>query len=85
MVDADYEEFSTEVLQGDCLLLFSDGAVEVKNSTGRILGSDGLIDFLRNQGYPQTPIQMDILGEALLKYSNSIRLEDDLTIIEIRF
>lgn len=85
MADAEYGEFSTEVHQGDCLLLFSDGAVEITNTTGKMLGTAGLIDILKKQGYPQKLIQMDALGEALLKYSNSIRLEDDLTIIEVRF
>ena len=85
MISAEYEEFSTEVRQGDSLLLFSDGAVEITNAMGKMLGTGGLIDILRGQGYPQTPIQMETLGEALLKYSNSIRLDDDLTIIEVRF
>ena len=85
VASAEYGEFSAEVRQGDCLLLFSDGAVEITNAMGKMLGTGGLIDVLRMQGYPQTPIRMEALGEALLKYSNSIRLDDDLTIIEIRF
>ena len=85
MAEADYEEFSTEVHQGDCLLLFSDGAVEVKNADGKLLGTKGLIEILRNRGYPQKHIQIEALHEDLLKYSNSIRLEDDLTMIEVRF
>ncbi len=28
---------------------------------------------------------MDTLEKALLKYSNAIRLEDDLTLMEMRF
>jgi sigma-B regulation protein RsbU (phosphoserine phosphatase) len=85
MADADYEEFSAQVRQGDCLLLFGDGAVEVKNAEGRLLDTEGLINILKNQGYPKMHIQMEALEEALLKYSNSIRLDDDLTILEVRF
>jgi serine phosphatase RsbU (regulator of sigma subunit) len=85
MTDAGYEEFSTEFRQGDSLLLFSDGAVEIKNANGKILGAEGLIDILKGQGYPQSQLQMEALEEALLKYSNSIRLDDDLTIVEVRF
>jgi sigma-B regulation protein RsbU (phosphoserine phosphatase) len=66
-------------------LLFSDGAVEVKNAEGNLLGTEGLINMLQRQGYPNRPIKMEALEEALLKYSNSIRLDDDLTIIEVRF
>jgi len=85
MPDADYEEISTEFSQGDSLLLFSDGAVEIENAESKMLGPEGLIEILKSHDYPQSPLQMEILEEALLKYSNSIRLDDDLTIIEIRF
>ena len=85
MADAEYEEFSAEIRQGDCLLLFSDGAVEIKNADGRMLGTEGLIDILRKRGYPQKNIQIEALHEDLLKYSNSIRLDDDLTIIDVNF
>lgn len=85
MADTDYEEISIEVSAGDSLLLFSDGAVEVQNAAGKLLGTDGLIKILKSQGYPQADIQMEALEEELLKYSNAIRLEDDLTLIEVRF
>jgi PAS domain S-box-containing protein len=85
MADAEYKESSAEICQGDCLLLFSDGAVEVMNADGEILGTEGLIEILRKRGYPQKQIQIEALHEDLLKYSNSIRLEDDLTIIEVHF
>ena len=47
------------------------------------LGVDGLIGILKQQGYPQTEIRMDALEEELLKWSNAIRLKDDLTLMEI--
>jgi phosphoserine phosphatase RsbU/P len=85
MADADYEEFSAQIGQGDCLLIFGDGAVEVKNADGLLLETEGLIRILKRQGYPKKQIQMEALEEELLKYSNSIRLDDDLTILEVRF
>jgi PAS domain S-box-containing protein len=85
MDDASYDEAGTGLRQGDSLLLFSDGAVEVMNAARKLLGVDGLMTILRRQGYPQTSIRMDTLEKELLKYSNAIRLEDDLTLIEIRF
>jgi serine phosphatase RsbU (regulator of sigma subunit) len=84
MEDAPYEEASTSVQPGDSLLLFSDGAVEVANAAGEILGVDGLINILRRQDYPEAGIRMKMLEEDLLRYSNAIRLEDDVTLIEIR-
>lgn len=85
MEDAPYDEARTEIEEGDRLLLFSDGAVEIHNADGAMLDVDGLVGILRNQGYPSAGIRMDALEEELLKYSNSIRLDDDLTLIEIRF
>jgi phosphoserine phosphatase RsbU/P len=85
MQDADYDEVDIPIQRGDRLLFFSDGAEEVHNAAGEMLGIDGLLGILKKQGYPQADIQMDALEEELLKYSNEIRLGDDLTFIEIRF
>jgi len=82
--NASYEEASAELNASDALLLFSDGAIEVQNAAGEMLGVEGLTNILTKQGYPQTDIRMDVLEEELLKYSNAIRLEDDLTLVEVR-
>jgi PAS domain S-box-containing protein len=84
MADAVYDEVSADIRDGDRLLLFSDGAVEVMDANGKQLGVDGLIAVMRSQGYPEAGIRMDALEEELLRYSNAIRLPDDLTLIEIR-
>ena len=85
MEDAPYEEVGIEIRPGDSLLVFSDGAIEIHNADGEMLDIDGLVAMLRKQGYPECGVKMDALEEELLKYSNAIRLEDDLTLIEVRF
>jgi serine phosphatase RsbU (regulator of sigma subunit) len=85
MADAEYDQTTARIREGDRLLLFSDGAVEVMDSANKQLGIDGLLAVLRSQGYPERGIQMDALEEELLRFSNAIRLPDDLTLIEIRF
>ena len=85
MEDAPYEEVSIEIRAGDSLLLFSDGAIEIHNADGKMLDIDGLVAILRDHGYPDCSIDMGALEEGLLEYSNAIRLEDDLTLVEIRF
>jgi PAS domain S-box-containing protein len=84
MEDAEYEQARVELQAGDRLLLFSDGALEISNAAGEMLGLEGLIGLLKKQGYPAADLRMETLEEDLLKYSNSIRLADDLTLIEIR-
>ena len=85
MENAPYDEVRVEIQEGDSLLLFSDGAIEIHNADGKMLDIDGLVAISKNHGYPDCSIDMDALEEELLKYSNAIRLEDDLTLIEIRF
>jgi PAS domain S-box-containing protein len=84
MADAAYEETRTPIGEGDRLLLFSDGAVEVLNAENAQLGVEGLVGLLRTQGYPDADIRMDGLEEEILRFSNSIRLPDDLTLIDVR-
>jgi phosphoserine phosphatase RsbU/P len=84
MDDAQYDEVRVDLQAGDRLLLFSDGALEISNAAGEMLGLEGLIGLLKKQGYPAADLRMETLEEDLLKYSNCIRLSDDLTLIEIR-
>jgi sigma-B regulation protein RsbU (phosphoserine phosphatase) len=85
MPDISHEESAAQFNQGDSLLLFSDGAVEIEDAENKMLDTEGLIEILKSQNYPKSPLQMEALEQELLRYSNSIRLEDDLTIIEIKF
>ncbi len=83
--DASYDEMVAQVAPEDCLLLFSDGAVEIHNANGEMLGVEGLIQILKDFGYPKSSINVDAVEETLLRFSNAIRLEDDLTFLEARF
>ncbi|MFG0285025.1 MAG: SpoIIE family protein phosphatase [Phycisphaerales bacterium JB039] len=85
MADAPYDEVTVPIQPGERLLLFSDGAIEVIGAGGAALGIDGLVSLLRAQGYPAGPVRLDKLEEDLLRFSNSIRLPDDLTLIDIAF
>ena len=85
MSDMEYDEVETQLRRGDRLLLFSDGAFEIHNSENELLGIEGLVRILQGSGYPDTGIQMAILEEELLKFSNAIRLDDDVTFIEVCF
>ena len=85
MEDAPYEDATLNFQPGDRLLIFSDGAMEIHNAENKLLGVDGLIAILKRLGYPDSGIEGTALEEQLLKYSNAIRLEDDLSLIDIRF
>lgn len=82
---AEYEPCEAHLHAGDCLLFFTDGAIEVQNAHGVELGVNGLAAILRAIGFPSGRLQMGAIEERLLRYSNGIRLKDDLTFIEIEF
>jgi PAS domain S-box-containing protein len=82
--DADYEEQAFSCASGDCLLVFTDGAIEIRNAAGDMLTVEGLSALLGTLGYPAAA-GLDVLQEALLGYSNDICLDDDLSFLEIRF
>ena len=85
IADASYDDREIQCASGDSLLMFTDGAVEIHNADGRMLGTEGLVGILNSLGYPESGISIEPLQEALLTYSNSIRLDDDLTLLEARF
>ena len=83
--EAPYKVQTVNLKPGDAILLFSDGAVEIQNAGNEWLGADGFIQILKRLDYPRTELRMDMLEEELLKFSNDIRLQDDITIIEMRY
>lgn len=85
MEDAGYEETGTQFDEGERILFFSDGAVEVHSAQAEILGVEGITRILKDVGYPASGLQISAVEERLLLYSNDIRLPDDLTFVEVRF
>jgi serine phosphatase RsbU (regulator of sigma subunit) len=83
--DAPYKVQTVDLKPGDSILLFSDGAVEIQNAANQWLGVDGFIQILKRLDYPRTELSMDMLEEELLKFSNDIRLQDDITILEMQY
>lgn len=80
-----YQEQTVPLKAGDAILMFSDGAFEIHNASNEMLGVDGFINILKELNYPREPLNMAALELALLKFSNDIRLQDDVTILEARF
>jgi rubrerythrin len=62
-----------------------DGAFEIENARNEMLGADGFLEILKNLDSPMVQLSKDVLEKELLKFSNDIRLQDDITIIEVRF
>ena len=68
--------------RGDQILLFTDGVVEAKNSTGQLYGDQRLEQFVLNN----KDLRPDVFNQQLIHELNSFtnnKLEDDIFIINI--
>ncbi|MBX3729751.1 MAG: SpoIIE family protein phosphatase [Candidatus Sumerlaeia bacterium] len=82
--DAPREVSIHRLAEGDALVVYTDGAIEVMDSTSTELGEDGLARLLSGFGAPGVPIPFERLDQELLAFSNTIRLEDDVMVLEMR-
>ena len=84
MESAVYEEQVVPLRRGDSVLCFTDGAVEITNAAGGVMGREGLMRILRETGYPGSKPPFDAIESRLLSASDRIRLDDDVTLVDVR-
>lgn len=84
LFEAQYEELRLAFGQDDALLLCSDGAVEVTLPDGSMLGEQGFLQVVQGLGYAAPSVGLEHIEESLLKLSDRVRFDDDLTLLEIR-
>lgn len=80
-----YPVAELELRRGDCVLAFTDGAFELRNRLGELLLEEGFERLLHDMGYPAAGITLPRIEAQLLELSDSVRFEDDLTLMELRF
>jgi serine phosphatase RsbU (regulator of sigma subunit) len=80
-----FPETETILEPGDRFMMCTDGAFEVHNAAQEELGMEGFLKILKLLGYPRRELRLERLEEELLKYSNAIRLQDDLTIVLLEY
>lgn len=66
---------------GDDLLLYTDGAIEVTDAQHRMMGVGGLASLVSRQKRSAGRIDLGQVEEELLRFSNGLRLSDDLTML----
>jgi len=82
-IETEYQEHIVPVRPGDCLLAFTDGVSEITDDNGDLLDIGGLVRILDDIGYPESG-DLKALEERLLVFSDRIRFNDDLTLLEAR-
>ena len=84
MEDLPHDEVTINVQPGDTMLFFSDGATEVSLGEDDYLDTEGLIEILQRLGYPRSGVSLETVERDILKRSDRIRFDDDLTFFEVR-
>jgi sigma-B regulation protein RsbU (phosphoserine phosphatase) len=75
------EEQSLQLESGDKLLLYTDGVIDCRNSSGELFGSARLQQYLAAHGREQCSTLVAGLAEELARYSGDPGPSDDLTIL----
>jgi len=76
------EPFTLE--PGDALLLYTDGVTEARNAAADLMGEEHLTDLFR-QVEDGTAVEMlDSLRRSVLRFTESVPVDDDLTMIVVR-
>jgi len=81
---ATYDEVQVDMQKGDRVLVLTDGAIEIQTSKDGQIETEGLIEALHKTGYPGAELDFKALEQELLSRSSRIRLDDDVTFLEIR-
>ena len=81
--DTRYEVTSTRLERGETLLMYTDGATEIFDAENSELSESGLLKLLSEQDLSKGEAALKNIEESLLKYSNRLRLPDDLTLISV--
>ena len=80
---AEFGEYSTEMNQGDHVVLFSDALYEIADAKGKQLGVERLIEIFQECDWPQSGVDFKEIERRLLVFSNLIRFKDDFTMLDI--
>jgi PAS domain S-box-containing protein len=83
--NSSYIQKELPLLPNDSLLIYSDGAVEVFNPEGKMLGEEGFLELTKSIGYPHLAGSLRPVQEMLLLYNQQLRLADDLTLLSVKY
>jgi len=85
MRNANYEVYSTELNDGDAILLLSDGLPELQNSDSEMYGYKRLKRIFTLNGSKKSYEIISILKEECNNWEMDREQNDDITFIVIKF
>jgi sigma-B regulation protein RsbU (phosphoserine phosphatase) len=82
---ARFEQSCVDIGPGDLLILYSDGVVEATNANGEEFGEERLRSLVAGVA-ERTPDEIrTAVAEAVLGFTQSTEVADDLTLLAVRF
>jgi sigma-B regulation protein RsbU (phosphoserine phosphatase) len=79
-----YHQFTVALEKGDCVIVYTDALIEAADSSGRLLGEEGLLELCRELD-PSEPLAF---GPALLaaveRHRGGRPADDDVTLVSLR-
>ncbi len=80
----DYVQLAVQLDRNDVLVVYTDGITEASNVQGNVLGTDGLMNILRNVPLDSPAAMADRLLAALQDFRTSARRDDDQSFFILR-
>jgi sigma-B regulation protein RsbU (phosphoserine phosphatase) len=82
---AEYEARTVKMEPGDHLVLFTDGLLEARNTTGEEFGEERVRDLLRENAKTPADVILTRLQEELASFSANAPQHDDITMMVLGF
>ncbi|WP_415719511.1 SpoIIE family protein phosphatase [Maridesulfovibrio sp.] len=79
-----YREYTTQMEQGQILVLYTDGIWESHDPSGKQFGKNRLMQLIRDTCHKQAQDISDLILGEVSAYRNGLPLEDDCTIIVVK-
>ena len=86
-VDAEWiyeDNRKTNFSKGQIILLSTDGAWELRNEKGEMLGKEPVLNTIRQNSSSDAAQIIDAIFDTLDKYTGGVKIEDDITSVVIK-
>jgi sigma-B regulation protein RsbU (phosphoserine phosphatase) len=78
------EEQAIDMAPGDCLILYTDGVTEARNSESAFFGEEGLEAVIGGNSWDSAEALHQAIVHSLEEFTGDFPLSDDLTLVVIR-
>ncbi len=83
LADSDYEERTAPFQPGDSVVVYTDGATEVRNEQDEMLDTDGLASILWEESQGQRTQMLERVYGRVKEYCAEVIMPDDFTVLSV--